>query len=65
MILSALGAKQKPHEMFASIAAVERDRKLREEKDDALQAKKLVSSGFLGRLIQDTGWDIEVDESCQ
>lgn len=61
-ILAALGLKSKPHEVFASLAAVEKDKQEREEADTEhnIQAQKLVNSGFLGKVIQDTGWDIEV-----
>jgi hypothetical protein len=59
--LSALGAKQKPHELFASLKAIEKDRQQREDRSPKGDAARLIQSGFLDKLIRDTGWNIKAD----
>jgi len=61
-LLAAWGVKEKPHKLFASLHTIERERQLREERDHSSDASKLVGSGFLHKMIKDTGWDVNVKE---
>jgi len=60
-LLSAQGIDKKPHELFSSLHAIEKDKE--EEANASVEddANKLVQSGFLGKLIGESGWDVKVD----
>jgi hypothetical protein len=58
--LSAQGVKAKPHELFSSISAIEKDREELENASTANDANKLLGSQFFNKLMVDTNWDVEV-----
>jgi hypothetical protein len=58
--LSAQGVKAKPHELFSSIRAIEKDREELENASTANDANKLLGSQFFNKLMVDTNWDVEV-----
>jgi len=61
-ILAALGDKRKSYEQFSSLKVIEKERQLREERENLVgNGDKLVQSGFLGFLSTKTGWDVKVE----
>ena len=59
-LLSAQGVKAKPHEVFSSLHAIERDKEEVENESVQNDAAKLIASGFFSKMVKDTGWDIEL-----
>jgi len=59
--LAAQGVKAKPHELFASLRAIEKDKE--EETNESLEkdASKLVVSPLFQKIMKDTTWDVDVD----
>jgi len=59
-LLSAQGVKAKPHEVFQSLMAIERDKEEIENESVENDANKLISSGFLNKIMSDTGWEVDI-----
>ena len=60
-MLAAQGVKAKPHELFSSLHAIEKDKEEESNVSVAGDAKKLVASPLFERMLKDTNWDIEVE----
>lgn len=59
-LLSAQGVKAKPHELFSSLHAIEKDKEEETNRSVDKDAEKLVRSSLFQKLM-DTGWDVDVD----
>jgi len=55
------GCKEKPERLFDSLKALAEDRQKRENENHDGDGQKLISSGFLNKLVGDSGWDVKVD----
>lgn len=60
-LLSAQGVKAKPHEVFASLRAIEKDKEEVANESTKEDASKLVASPLFSKMLQHTNWDIEVN----
>jgi hypothetical protein len=60
-LLSAQGVKAKPHEIFSSLHAIEKDKEEITNASVEGDASKLVASGFFNKILEQTNWDVKVD----
>ena len=60
--LAAAGVEAKPHELFASLKAIEVDKEEEQNSSVKGDAAKLVGSGFFGKLLgTNPSWDPKVE----
>ena len=60
-LLAAQGVKAKPHEIFSSLHAIEKDKEEVENESVNNDASKLVASPLFTRMLKETNWDINVE----
>ena len=59
-LLAAQGVKAKPHELFASLYAIEKDKEELANESLDQDANKLVVSPLFQKIMRDTNWEVEV-----
>jgi hypothetical protein len=59
--LAAQGVKAKPHELFASLHAIEKDKEEESNRSVDGDAGKLVNSPLFQKMMNDTDWDVKVN----
>jgi len=58
--LAAQGVKAKPHELFSSLYAIEREKEEAINESVEGDAVRLANSSLFTKIINDTNWDIDV-----